>query len=296
MAFGRQAAALDPLVLWDLNPCSPTHPIYENYIDRYKNGFKGGYQYMHFTMEDNLALPEGRREEIKSQYDPDSVWYRRDILGQRCAAQGLIYRAFADRPQDFTVDDPLKWLDEHRTRFTAVTIGVDFGGSGSATKFQATGITPGGVVIALDEEYMDHRKDGLDPEGLNRRFAAFVKRVTAEYGPAETRADSAEQILIRGLDYTARGQGLKTRVKNAMKLPIRDRIKLTLLLMSQGRLLVSSRCMKLSAAFQTAVYDPKKQGDQRLDNGSCDIDSLDAFEYSIEPWFNQLERAGQGTE
>ena len=33
VAFGRQAAALDPLVLWDLNPCGPNHPIYRDYID-----------------------------------------------------------------------------------------------------------------------------------------------------------------------------------------------------------------------------------------------------------------------
>ena len=36
VAFGRQAAAVKPLILWDLNPCSPKHAIYEQYIDKYK--------------------------------------------------------------------------------------------------------------------------------------------------------------------------------------------------------------------------------------------------------------------
>lgn len=292
VAFGRQAAALDPLILWDLNPSSPNHPIYENYIDRYKEGFKGGYQYRHFTMEDNLSLSETRREEIKSQYDPESVWYRRDILGQRCAAQGLIYRDVADRPEEYRIRGPVEdWCKARDIRLRTVMIGVDFGGSGSATKFQATGISTKGIVIALDEEYIDHKKQSIDPDRLNRQYVDFVRRVTGRFGPAETRADSAEQILIRGLERTAKRERLKTQVKNAMKMQVRDRIKLTLLLMGQGRLYITEDCPYLLRAFQTAVYDPKKHGDERLDNGSSDIDSLDAFEYSIEPWFKELERA-----
>ena len=290
VAFGRQAAAQDPLVLWDLNPCAPNHPIYTNYIDRYKEGFKGGYQYRHFTLEDNLSLTDERREEIKSQYDPESIWYRRDILGQRCAAEGLIYRDFADRPGDYMIKGPVRdWCRERGTRLTTVMIGVDFGGTGSASKFQATGITPEGIVIALEEEYIDHKKQSVDAEDLNRRYAAFVRRVTAAYGPAETRADSAEQILIRGLERTARREGLRTQVKNAIKGRVRDRIRLTLLLMGQGRLLVTENCPHLAEAFSTAVYDPKRAGDERLDDGTSDIDSLDAFEYSIEPWGRELE-------
>ena len=293
VAFGRQAAALDPLILWDLNPSSPRHPIYTNYIDRYKEGFKGGYQYRHFTLEDNLSLSQERREEIKSQYDPESIWYRRDILGQRCAAEGLIYRDFADRPGRYRIQGPVRdWCRARGTRISTVMIGVDFGGSGSATKFQATGLTPEGIVIALDEEYIDHKKQSIDPDRLNRQFSAFVKRVTAEYGAAETRADSAEQILIRGLMHTAEREGLRTQVKNAMKTQVRERIRLTLLLMAQDRLFITEACPRLVSAFQTAVYDPKKFEDERLDNGSSDIDSLDAFEYSIEPWARELEARG----
>ena len=292
VAMGRQTAALDPLILWDLNPCNPRHPIYTNYIDLYQKQGLAGYQYQHFTMADNLSISEERRRELEAQYDPNSVWYRRDILGRRVVAEGLIYKSFADEPEKFLTDDPLQWCAEHRTRITTVMIGVDFGGTGSATKFQATAITPGGVVLALDEEYIDHKKQSVDPDGLNRKFSDFVKRVTAEYGPAETRADSAEQILIRGLAHTAVREKLRTNVKNAVKLPIHDRVKLTLLLMGQGRLVVSRKCPHLIEAFSMAMYDPKKFGDERLDDGTTDIDSLDAFEYSIEPWFRELEKMG----
>lgn len=104
VAFGRQVAAIKPMVLWDLNPCNPSHAIYSQYIDLYKTQYIGGYQYEHFTINDNLSISEERKREIESQYVPGSVWYRRDILGERCIAEGLIYPmwedAFAEPPQD----------------------------------------------------------------------------------------------------------------------------------------------------------------------------------------------------
>jgi len=116
--------------------------------------------------------------------------------------------------------------------------------------------------------------------------------VTAKYGYSQTRADSAETVLIRGLDHTAQKMHLGTQVKNAMKLQITDRIRLVVLLMKQGRFKVSRNCPHLIDALQTAIYDPDKFEDERLDDGTSDIDSLDAFEYSIEPYYKDLERAG----
>jgi len=292
VAFGRQAAALDPLVLWDLNPCNPHHPIYSDYIDRYRTDYVGGYQYQHFTIDDNLSISDERKAEIKSQYDVHSVWYRRDILGERCVAEGLIYRDFADNTEKYIVRNIDEWRRQ-KGGFAYINIGVDFGGSGSATKFQAVGITRDFRVVALDEEYIDHKKESIDPERLIRRYAAFTERVTASYGPAQTRADSAEQVLIKGLMTGVSRYGLKTQVKNALKMPINDRIKLELLLMSQGRLFVSDRCPRLIDAFRSAVYDPKKYEDERLDDGTSDIDSLDAFEYAIEPQYRQLISYGR---
>ena len=35
-AMGRQLASIESKILWDFNPCAPTHPIYSNYVDKYK--------------------------------------------------------------------------------------------------------------------------------------------------------------------------------------------------------------------------------------------------------------------
>ena len=49
-----------------------------------------------------------------------------------------------------------------------------------------------------------------------------------------------------------------------------------------GRFFHTSDCETLSTALQDAVYNKDKLDDERLDDGSTDIDSLDAFEYTYE--------------
>lgn len=266
------------------NPGNPNHWFKKEWIDQREDH---NALYLHFQMADNPSLSQKTLKRYLSMYT--GVFYDRYIRGLWVAAEGLVYQYFANHTEEFLIDDPLRWCKENRQQITIVMLGVDFGGTGSANKFQATGITNKGTVLALDEEYI--RRE-IDPDTLNKEFSAFVQRVSAVYGESQTRADSAEQILIRGLKHTVEKDRLRTTVKNALKLEINNRIRLTMLLMAQKRFYVSKKCEHLIDALQTAVYDPKKFDDTRLDDGTSDIDSLDAFEYSIEPWFKQLEAAG----
>ena len=100
-AFNRTAAARMRKFFWDLNPSAPGAIIYEKYIDRYREKHErgempGGVNYDLFLLTDNITISEERRKEIIAQYDENSIWYRRDILGQRCAAEGLIYPGYMD--------------------------------------------------------------------------------------------------------------------------------------------------------------------------------------------------------
>ena len=104
VALGRQVASKKPMVLWDLNPCNPNHDIYTNYIDKYREeGLEGGYHYQHFTIADNKSITPERRKQIESTYTIGSVWYRRDILGERCKPSGLCFpmweQAIEDEPE-----------------------------------------------------------------------------------------------------------------------------------------------------------------------------------------------------
>lgn len=287
-AFNRTAAASKRKFFWDLNPDNPNAEIYTEYIDKYERKAKsgkllGGYNYQHFTIDDNINISEQRRAEIKSQYDVTSIWYKRDILGQRCIAEGLIYRIFAENYKMYAWTDALP-------RNLNIIIGVDFGGNNSAHSFTATGITPDFKnVIVLTSERISCRKDDgsdIDPDQLGLLFCDFCKRVINVCGNiSRVYCDSAEQVLIAGLRTAARKQGLSwLSIQNSLKDEINNRINLTVQLMAQGRFFyIPDKAESLKSALRTAIWDPKeKTKNVRLDDGSSDIDSLDSFEYTIE--------------
>lgn len=281
-AFNRQLAAKRRKIFWDLNPDNPNADIYTKYIDNYAKKHKegtllGGYNYQHFTIFDNINIPEERKQEIISQYDKNSIWYLRDIEGRRCIAEGLCYRQFANKPLAYRIS-----REEAKRRISQIIIGVDFGGSGSGHAFVATGISRDyRDVIGLASER--HFGD-IDPNKLGDLFVDFVLKVINLYGmPDICFADSAEQTLIRGLRTSLMNNNISLPIDNAWKSEIRERIRATNRLMGQMRLYLTEDCESLETAFCTAVWNPKVlTTDERLDDGTSDIDSLDAFEYTIE--------------
>lgn len=290
--FNRTIAAKKRKIFWDLNPDNPNAPIYTKYIDNYKKKYeegtlKGGYNYQHFTIDDNINIPDERKEEIKGQYDKTSIWYLRDILGQRCIAEGLIYRRFANN----TNSKYEKYLieDNKVSNIMKIVIGVDFGGNGSGHSFVATAFTFGfKEIIILSSER--HFGDDIDPEKLGILFTDFVKKINHNYGFAEVAyCDNAEQVLIRGLRKAAIKERLTLKIENAWKSNINDRINLTTRLIAQDRLKYTNDCETFKNALCTAIWNPKELvKNVRLDDGTSDIDTLDAFEYTIEREIRRL--------
>ena len=283
VAMGRQIAAKQPKLLWDLNPSSPNHKIYKDYIDKWRE--QGLVNYEHFTINDNLTISEERKEAIKRQYDPDSVWYRRDILGLRVVAEGLIYRTFADKPHKFTLTK--EQFEKIKDQIVLIECGIDFGGNGSAHTFVASAYTKflkDQIVlksVRLTGEY--------SPDQLNKEFVVFCQEIYNKYGKGfDSNYDNAEPVLARGLKNAAMKSGCRTNVLPAFKNPILQRIRLLLTLISQGRFWVlEGETDTVVNAISNAQWDPKHP-DTRLDNGTSDIDTMDALEYSSEKHTKEL--------
>ena len=171
---------------------------------------------------------------------------------------------------------------------------VDFGGTGSAHAFVATGITPGyRAVYGLESRL--HPAAGTDPDKLGDLFCDFCLLVYQKYGMiSAVYPDSAEQVLIRGLQTSLCRRGLNwiaVLFANAAKTPITDRINLTARLMAQRRFFYTKNAQTLADALASCVWDPKKVTENvRLDDGTSDIDTLDAYEYTIERDRNRLLR------
>lgn len=289
VAMARQAAAKKPMTLWDLNPSPPKHRIYTEYIDRFRDEGLPGYNYEHFTIYDNATLTDEQRQAFIARYRPDSVWYRRDILGQRVIAEGLIYQSFADKPEAWAMtreELKEKCYDQKAKRwsFRALIIGVDFGGNGSAHTFVATAVTEDWHVIVLRSERLPAK--GMTVEALTKHFLLFCHGIMAEYGDlTAVYCDSAEQTIINSFRAAA-----DFPVANALKEEILDRIRATELMMTSHRLhYVEGECGSLVTALSQCVWDPAKPGEWiRLDDGTSDIDSLDAFEYSFERYIRAI--------
>lgn len=298
-AFNRQLASKRLKVFWDLNPDNPKAPIYAQYIDRYKEQqekgeFPGGYNYMHCTIYDNINITQERLTEIESRYDKNSIWYLRDIKGQRVVANGLIYRRFAD---DISTKQFSFRLDEKPLNIAEIILGIDFGGNGSGHSFTATAITRGyQKIVCLASEWIDCSSEEIDSEALGRMFCNFAQKILSQYGYITVvYADSAEQTLIASLRSSLRKNGLGwIRVENALKTEVNDRINATVILMAQGRFFyMAKECESLVNALCTAVWDPKElTKNERLDDGTSDIDSLDSFEYTFERYISKLIRYG----
>ena len=288
VALARQVASKEIKILWDLNPSSPKHKIYTQYIDKYqKEGLLGGYNYAHFTIDDNLSISDERREEIKSMYDPNTIWYKRDIMGMRCVAEGLIYQDFADHTEKYLIkkeDIGTKYKLSH------IKFGVDFGGNGSRHAFTCTGFTYGlRDVIPLKAKTYEGK---ITPDKLAELFVNFVKMCYNEYNKGgEAYCDSAEQVLIAGLKSAIARSSTPINVNNARKYPINQRINLLLKLMALGKFhIVEEDCQELIEALCQAVWNNKEgHEDERLDNGSYSVDVIDSFEYSYEPHLNDLK-------
>ena len=72
------------------------------------------------------------------------------------------------------------------------------------------------------------------------------------------------------------------KVDNSRKEQITNRIFTLTTLTAQDRFYYTEQCESLQEALSMAVWNPKNTELERLDDGTSDIDSLDAFEYSYE--------------
>ncbi len=262
------------------NPDVPTHWLKTEYINN--GNLSDDMLNIFFHIDDNTTLPSEYIESLKKEYT--GVYYDRFILGDWVVANGAIYKVFSDSPTSFYAED--------LPHFDYLNIGLDFGGNGSKHALCASGITHDmKYLYALKTERIPAAD--MTPQTLYKRVYEFCGDILKRYGRiTAVYADSAEQTLIAGLRQALRPLGIV--VKNSLKREINDRIRATTMLMGGGRFrLVAEECNSLINAFKGAVWNDKIIGkEERLDDGTSDIDTLDAFEYSFERHIPQMIRGG----
>lgn len=282
--------------------CNPEHPTH--WLKEFIDNVELDIYLQRYTIFDNPFLDPEFVEKLCKEYD-GTIYYDRLILGLWKRADGSIYKRFADNPEafrceivdEFTTDPEYKQFQKED--ITSIEIGLDFGGNQSGHSFVARGYTDNySSVIALKSKRVmtkDENED-IDSNRLNELFCEFIREVIDEYSVCVRSGDYVQYCNVESVFWdnaeTVLGNSIRNAVekefpwiavKPAKKRPINDRIRCTVKLMGAGRFFITKDCESLQIALSDAVWNKEAVGkDERLDDGSTDIDSLDAFEYTIE--------------
>lgn len=282
--------------------CNPEHPTH--WLRDFLENPELDIYLQRYTIFDNPFLPEEFVEQLCKEY-AGTVYYDRLILGLWKRAAGAIYKKFADNPEAFrckVVERCLKDVELRQFRkkdIVSIEIGIDFGGSQSGHSFVARGYTDNyREVIAIKSKRIlaKDEKEDIDSNRLDQLFCEFIQEVIDKYADYTKSGGRMEYCNVESVYWdnaeTVLGNSIRNAVERrfpwisvwaAKKKAINDRIRCTVRLMGAGRFFMTDDCESLHDAFSDAVWDKEvTDKDERLDDGSTDIDSLDAFEYTIE--------------
>ena len=234
--------------LWfNCNPEGPGHWFYQEWI--LKAGERRALR-LHFTMEDNPALSPRIRARYQRAYS--GVFYRRFVLGEWTAAQGLVYDFF-DAGRD-AVELPDGPVEQWR-------VSVDYGTT-NPTSFGLWG-RMGNVWYRTAEYYYDSRKAGR--QKTDAEYADDLERLTAGKTIQRVIVDPSAASFIEVL----RRRGFSVRkADNA----VTDGIRVTADLLRTGRIVICRNCEECLREMGLYRWDergkrdmPRKENDHAMD-------------------------------
>lgn len=145
----------------NMNPSSPYHFIFTDYINNKELIQKGTVKVWNFLLEDNPNLPKQYVDELIRVNKKNPLFYKRNILGQWVIAEGAIYDMFDTDVHVYT--DPVK--------VDTINICCDYGVS-TVTTFGVMGIQKdveyGNTYRLLEETYYDAETKGVAQSDADR--------------------------------------------------------------------------------------------------------------------------------
>lgn len=296
--FDRTLSSSDRKIFHDLNPKEEEHWYYTDILHFHEKKQQSnpsyGYNYGHFTLVDNMSLSDEQIAKVLNTYQKDSVWYKRDIRGDRAVAEGIIFRRFAENNEAYLYDDDTDPLFERDSdgklvhRPYKVTMGVDFGGNGSMTTFVLKLYFNRYHDLRTAEESFLELSPDIDAEAICKKFIEFYRMCMDRYGRVDwVFPDSASTTMINSLRSAAKKEKLPYHnIKGCRKNEISDRPRTFDILLNTGRYKINRRCVNLRKAIGSLKWDEKKPNIPEDKNiGNCN-DWWDAECYT---WLDFVE-------
>ena len=234
--------------LWfNCNPEGPEHWFYKEWIEKAES--RGALR-LHFTMEDNPGLPPEIRQRYERLYT--GVFYRRFVLGEWAAAQGLVYDFFdPDKDAAEVPDGP----------FSAWRVSVDYG----TVNPLSMGLwgEKNGVWYRVEEVYYDSRREGR-------------QKTDAEYAEMREQLAAGRDIQRVIVDPSAASfiETLRRKGWQVMKADndVADGIRVTADLLRQRRIVLCRPCRDCLREMALYCWDersgrdaPRKEHDHAMD-------------------------------
>ena len=184
-----------------LNPDNPDLDIYKEFINRsrplpeYEQDYpeelmnqllsqkaKDSSLHWYFTMDDNAALSEEKKEQIRNSVPVGSKQYKNKILGLRGRAEGLVFKRFDRNKQvinlDFNMLNAMYFRQnilKPMEQVACIYCGLDTGIEKDATALVTMLVTTSGRMIILPSMYYDCSKNN-DLSNAPSNQAATIQR------------------------------------------------------------------------------------------------------------------------
>lgn len=253
------------------NPDSPNHWLKRDYLDRLDQ--LPSWIRFHFTLDDNPALSEEYKADIKAEYT--GLWYRRFILGEWVSAEGAIYDMWDSDVHIVPWEQlpPIEYLHG---------VGMDYGTT-NATAAILLGQAADGTLYAIDELRIDSTETTRYTDGqLSEKLAHWLKTPhlpdREQHQPTEPRF-----ICLDPAAASFRAQLFHDGLRNiqAADNRVNDGIALVSTLLANGQLKISDSCQALITEIPGYSWDPKATEKGQDKPIKIADHSLDALRYAV---------------
>lgn len=263
--FDRTLSSPDRKIFHDLNPKAEAHWYYQDVLNFHEEKLKAnpkyGLNYGHFTIADNMSISDDQLRAVLSTYDRKSVWYARDILGQRKMAEGLVYPMFS--MEKHVVKGVIPYSSRHR-----YYVSIDYGTVNpfAAGLWDFDPVSHKAIMIR-ELYYRGGSANRTDNEGYYRLLKRMIGDIKIEYIIIDPSASSMIETIEKYAEW------LVVRADNDVLNGIQDVTKF----LNMGLLLFHESCKETFKEFDQYSWDEESGEDAVIKEFDHSMDMIRYF-------------------
>jgi len=282
-AIGRNITFPDHKIFMTCNPeGDESHDFYRQYV---KGGANKGILVLQFELLDNPLFATSDVDRMRRIFTP--VMYERKVLGKWVRDSGAIYKAFnVERHVDKFYDTMM-----HRD-YAEIRIGIDYG-ERDATVFTLIGVKRNFMGIDVLSTYYHKNSDTSEKdiniyaddfftwaqphfEKLKKTMLVFVESASNGVTFYKVLKKRAVELRVNWFSFKLVNKSKRLHTSTSA---IKERIDAMNIMLGADFIRIDASCKELVLAVKKSVWRDDRE--ERLDDKTVDIDSLDSLEYAF---------------